>query len=87
MKSKTDIMEKIETIIGTYHASRCAYEDDDMEDVQDRQTAKALSDMCQKSLQESAYHEFLKALPYTEEDQMIEIVADMVFDAPYEGGI
>ncbi len=87
METKTEIMEKIETIIGTYHASRCAYEDDDMEDVQDRQTAKALSDMCQKSLQESAYHEFLKALPYTDEDQMIEIVADMVFNVTYEGGI
>ena len=54
MESKTHIMEKIETIIGTYHASRCAYEDDGMED---------------------------------EQDQMIEIVVDMVFDAPYEGGI
>ena len=87
MESKTHIMEKIETIIGTYHASRCAYEDDGMEDEQDQQTAKALSDMCQASVQESAYHEFLKALPYTTEDEMIEIVADMVFNVTYEGGI
>ena len=87
MESKNDSMEKIMTIVSTYHASRCAYEDDGMEDEQDQQTAKLLSGLCQPFLRESAYHEFLKALPYTTEDEMIEIVADMVFNVTYEGGI